>query len=146
MGIHLGSGYWAAMGRLVELLQLPPTTTELTLNFPADCLARCTVTWLLSPEEIDQISTWYELEDPDRIPEGTTTYTLEFKPKAPQSELLLQCSPTEQQARQEQLEALYEADGRHDPAHPAHGLYTGLVAGPAATRDTANPDEVEEAL
>lgn len=23
--------------------------------------------------------------------------------------------------------ALYEADGRHDPAHPMHALYTGLA-------------------
>ena len=39
------------------------------------------------------------------------------------------CNPTEQQARQDQLEALYAADGRHDPAHPMHCLYTGLVLG-----------------
>ena len=38
------------------------------------------------------------------------------------------CDPTQQQAAQDRLEALYEADGRHDPAHPMHGLYTGLVA------------------
>lgn len=36
------------------------------------------------------------------------------------------CDPIEQLARQERLEALYEADGRHDPEHPMHGLYTGL--------------------
>ena len=30
------------------------------------------------------------------------------------------------QARQDKLEALYTADGRHDPAHPLHGVYTGL--------------------
>lgn len=39
------------------------------------------------------------------------------------------CNPIEQQARQDQLDALYEADGRHDPAHPQHSTYTGLVAG-----------------
>ena len=33
----------------------------------------------------------------------------------------------EQQARQERLDALYEADGRHDPKHPMHALYTGLL-------------------
>jgi hypothetical protein len=38
------------------------------------------------------------------------------------------CDPTEQQARQDHLEALYEADGRHDPAHPMHSIYTGLMA------------------
>ena len=37
------------------------------------------------------------------------------------------CHPIEQQARQDQLDALYEADGRHDPAHPAHATYTGLM-------------------
>lgn len=33
----------------------------------------------------------------------------------------------EQEGRQAALEALYEADGRHDPAHPHHSLFTGLV-------------------
>jgi hypothetical protein len=39
------------------------------------------------------------------------------------------CNPIEQQAVQDRLEALYEADGRHDPDHPMHCLYCGLVAG-----------------
>ena len=39
------------------------------------------------------------------------------------------CNPIQQQARQDQLDALYEADGRHDLSHPAHATYTGLVAG-----------------
>jgi hypothetical protein len=30
------------------------------------------------------------------------------------------------QARQDKLEALYAEDGRHDPAHPKHMLYSGL--------------------
>lgn len=38
------------------------------------------------------------------------------------------CDPAEQQLRQDRLEALYEADGRHAVEHPFHGLYTGLVA------------------
>ena len=38
------------------------------------------------------------------------------------------CCATEQLARQAHLEALYEADGRHDPSHPSHGIYTGLFA------------------
>jgi len=42
----------------------------------------------------------------------------------------------EQQAVQDRLEALYEADGRHDPAHPMHGLYTGLA-------QAAQQEEVE---
>jgi len=37
------------------------------------------------------------------------------------------CDPVEQQLRQERLDALYEADGRHDPKHPMHALYTGLL-------------------
>jgi hypothetical protein len=36
-------------------------------------------------------------------------------------------NPTEQQARQDHLEALYLADGRDDKSHPLHCLYTGLV-------------------
>lgn len=37
------------------------------------------------------------------------------------------CEPASQQTRQNALEAAYEANGRHDPAHPQHGLYTGLM-------------------
>jgi hypothetical protein len=36
------------------------------------------------------------------------------------------CDPIEQLQRQQHLELLYEVDGRSDPAHPAHGTYTGL--------------------
>lgn len=32
------------------------------------------------------------------------------------------------QERQDKLEHLYEIDGRHDPSHPLHSLYTGLWA------------------
>lgn len=35
--------------------------------------------------------------------------------------------PINQQLRQDVLEAMYKADGRHDPGHPMHGLYTGLA-------------------
>lgn len=37
------------------------------------------------------------------------------------------CDPIEQQARQDRLDELYQADGRHDPAHPMHATYTGLM-------------------
>ena len=47
------------------------------------------------------------------------------------------CNPIEQQAVQDRLEALYEADGRHDPAHPMYGLYTGLT-------QAAQQQEVEQ--
>ena len=34
-----------------------------------------------------------------------------------------------QDARQAELDRLYDLDGRHDPHHPHHATYTGLVAG-----------------
>lgn len=37
------------------------------------------------------------------------------------------CDPVEQQQVQDKLDALYERDGRHDPAHPFHASYTGLA-------------------
>jgi hypothetical protein len=37
------------------------------------------------------------------------------------------CDPREQQARQDELDRRYEEDGRHDPSHPMHALYTGLM-------------------
>ena len=52
------------------------------------------------------------------------------------------CDPTQQQAVQDRLEALYEADGRHDPAHPMHALYTGLAQ---AADEPAVPDGREPA-
>lgn len=36
------------------------------------------------------------------------------------------CNPVEQQARQDELDARYLEDGRDNPAHPFHALYTGL--------------------
>ena len=47
------------------------------------------------------------------------------------------CNPTEQQAVQNRLEALYLADGRDNPAHPMHGRYTGLT-------QAAQQQEVEQ--
>ena len=38
------------------------------------------------------------------------------------------CNPIEQQARQDELDRLYAEDNRHNPEHPMHSLYTGLVA------------------
>lgn len=38
------------------------------------------------------------------------------------------CNPLIQQARQDRLDTLYAQDGRHDPAHESHGIYTGLWA------------------
>ena len=45
------------------------------------------------------------------------------------------CNPIEQQERQDRLEAAYIADGREDPTHPNHSLYTGLL-----TNDNDNTD------
>lgn len=53
------------------------------------------------------------------------------------------CNPIEQQAVQDRLEALYEADGRHDPDHPMHCLYSGLAQA-ASTDEPAVPDEGRE--
>ena len=36
--------------------------------------------------------------------------------------------PQVQNAKQAAIEAAYAAAGRHDPAHPRHGTYTGLMA------------------
>lgn len=37
------------------------------------------------------------------------------------------CNPIEQQARQDRLEAAYQASGRADKSHPKHSLFTGLL-------------------
>lgn len=37
------------------------------------------------------------------------------------------CDPVEQQAVQDRLDRWYAEDGRHDPEHPMHCLYTGLA-------------------
>lgn len=47
------------------------------------------------------------------------------------------CNPIEQQAVQDRLEQLYADDGRHDPAHFMHALYTGLA-------QAAQQQEVEQ--
>lgn len=37
------------------------------------------------------------------------------------------CDPITQQARQDLLDRAYDLDGRSDPSHPLHSLYTGLT-------------------
>ena len=49
----------------------------------------------------------------------------------------------EQAARQAELDRLYEADGRHDPHHPHHATYTGLVAG-TTTTEQETTDESDD--
>lgn len=48
------------------------------------------------------------------------------------------CNPTEQAARQHYLEQLYLLDGRDNPRHPSHGLYTGLAQQRIANLRTAD--------
>jgi hypothetical protein len=43
-----------------------------------------------------------------------------------------------QQARQNRLDELYHQDGRHEPSHPMHGLYTGLVMTASTTTSPQN--------
>lgn len=44
----------------------------------------------------------------------------------------------EQDARQAELDRLYDLDGRHDPHHPHHSLFTGLVATTTTTEETTD--------
>lgn len=37
------------------------------------------------------------------------------------------CDPVIQQQVQDRLDRMYELDGRSDPTHPMHCLYTGLA-------------------
>ena len=46
----------------------------------------------------------------------------------------------EQEARQRELDRLYDLDGRHDPHHPHHATYTGLVAGFHTTEQESTDD------
>lgn len=45
------------------------------------------------------------------------------------------------QETQDRLEEWYEMDGRHDPAHPMHCLYTGLMARYGQTTTTTEIDD-----
>lgn len=119
------NGLRQAVGRLLRRLQLPGGITDLQITF-TDAQPTMTITRHLTPAEIDELSMWYVVEHIDRIPEGTTTFNLELRPTQLEQEPPVQCDPIEQQARQDQLDERYAADGRHDPAHPGHATYTGL--------------------
>lgn len=54
----------------------------------------------------------------DALPNRTTMYCLLLR--RPMTSI------QEDQERQQKLEELYAKDGRHDPSHPMHCLYTGL--------------------
>lgn len=45
----------------------------------------------------------------------------------PNTTMNTDCHPVEQQAVQERLDSWYVRDGREDPEHPQHSLYTGLA-------------------
>jgi hypothetical protein len=51
--------------------------------------------------------------------------------------------PQVQNARQAAIDAAYAGDGRHDPAHPRHGVYTGLLEQPLPVVITEEEDEEE---
>ena len=48
------------------------------------------------------------------------------------------CDPSEQQARQDRLEAAYLADGRDNPDHPHYSTYTALAETDAFITDAAD--------
>lgn len=48
------------------------------------------------------------------------------------------CDPSEQQARQDRLDAAYFADGRDNPDHPHFSTYTALAETDALKADAAN--------
>jgi hypothetical protein len=50
-------------------------------------------------------------------------------------------NPTEQQTRQDRLEALYLADGRDNKSHPYYNLYTGLVNTTTPSQETTDAAE-----
>lgn len=129
-----------AVNRLAQRLQLPEQTVDVQISLSADKPASMTITQLLTPAQIEEVSTWYVVEGLDRIPSGSTTYDLAAREPVIEPSPAIACDPADQQRRQDRLEELYEADGRNDPAHPRHAVYTGLVA--AATEDAqAHPTE-----
>jgi hypothetical protein len=65
---------------------------------------------------------WYSYQPHER---PVSRYDIIHINKKPH--MKLDCDPKEQQQRQDDLEARYTADGRHDKDHPMHALYTGLV-------------------
>jgi hypothetical protein len=48
------------------------------------------------------------------------------------------CDPSEQQARQDRLEAAFLADGRDNPDHPHFSTYTALAETDAYKADAAD--------
>lgn len=69
-------GSSAAMNRLLKALNAPPMTTGITIEFSAQELATVTITKLLTAEEIEELSEFFETENLEAEPTGTTTYSL----------------------------------------------------------------------
>lgn len=117
-----------AVALLVQRLQLPEQTTDVVIQLQADMAPRITITRLLTPEELEQLSAWYVVEGLERIPSGETTYDLEPRSREEGEVPIEQADPIDQVERQNRIEQLYLLSGRDDPSHPHHHTYTGLVA------------------
>lgn len=119
----------AAVQRLAQRLQLPDSTTKVQILFEAGVVPTITITRLLTPQEITELTTWYVVEGITQKLRKEITCGLEPRcAPEPQPQLAgPACDPVEQQGRQDRLEALYVADGRDHPSHPQHGNYTGLA-------------------
>lgn len=119
-----------AVQRLARRLQLPETTTKAQFTFEAGSVPTLTITRLLSPQEIEQLATWYVVEGMAQVLHKEVTCGLELRRPStehPAPQVDTTCDPLAQQQRQDELDARYLADGRQDPAHPQHATYTGLM-------------------
>jgi hypothetical protein len=116
-----------AVNRLVQRLQLPEHVTDLQINFSAEAAPTMTVTRLLTPQEVDELSTWYVVERLEGQPRGEMTYDLVPRPPEEQP-ALASIDPQLEGQRQQALEQRYLEEGRNDPSHPRHGFYTGLMS------------------
>lgn len=72
-----------ASAKLVRALKLPWGVTDLTINLPADGLAKLTITKVLTADEIEAIAEWYETENLECFPQGEMTYLLARKEPQP---------------------------------------------------------------
>lgn len=64
------------MARLLEVLDLPPHTVNLRLEFRPHALASMTVERILTTEEIEALAEWYETEGVSAFQTAETTYSL----------------------------------------------------------------------
>lgn len=67
-----------SLKRLLDVLAVPGTTSDMVLRFPAGGLAEMQVTRYLTAEELDALSEWFMTEGVRPYTETvTTTYSLE---------------------------------------------------------------------